>query len=102
MYEYLCAKCGKLFEKIEKFSARRTQKCPHCGGKAERQLSASGFQLKGSGWYVTDYARGAGAGTKKEEGAASDAKDAKETKEVKEVKETKETKKDTKKEKKQK
>lgn len=106
LYEYLCEKCKKRFEKIEKFSARHTQKCPHCGGKAERQISTAGFQLKGSGWYVTDYAR-AGGGGKKEDGAA-EAKEAKETKEVKEVKEgkeakdVKETKKEVKKDKKQK
>jgi putative FmdB family regulatory protein len=55
LYEYKCAKCNNRFEKIESFSAPETQKCPKCGGKAERQISAAGIQFKGSGWYVTDY-----------------------------------------------
>ena len=101
LYEYRCAKCKKGFERIEKHSARRTQKCPHCGGKAERQFSAPGFQFKGSGWYVTDYARAAGAAGKKEEGTG-EAKEVKDGTEVKETKEAKETKKDGKKEKKHK
>jgi putative FmdB family regulatory protein len=55
LYEYKCAKCANKYEKIEGFSAKETQKCPKCGGKAERQISAAGIQFKGSGWYVTDY-----------------------------------------------
>ncbi len=62
LYEYKCAKCGNRFEKIEPLSAPATQKCPKCGGKAERQLAAPAIQFKGSGWYVTDYA-GKDAGT---------------------------------------
>lgn len=91
LYEYQCAKCKKRFEKIEKVSARRKQKCPHCGGKAERLFSAAGIQFKGSGWYVTDYARSGGSAKKEETAPAAS-----------EVKETKETKKETKKEKKHK
>jgi putative FmdB family regulatory protein len=49
-------KCGHRFEKIEGFDASATKKCPKCGAKAERQLSAPAIQFKGSGWYVTDYA----------------------------------------------
>ncbi len=56
LYEYKCAKCGHVFEKIESLSASTTKKCPKCGGKAERQLTAPAIQFKGSGWYVTDYA----------------------------------------------
>ncbi|MGH9775548.1 MAG: FmdB family zinc ribbon protein [Candidatus Acidiferrales bacterium] len=55
LYEYECAKCGHLFEKIESVSASRVKKCPKCGGKAPRRLSAPAIQFKGSGWYVTDY-----------------------------------------------
>jgi putative FmdB family regulatory protein len=55
LYEYKCAKCANKYEKIEGFDAPETQKCPKCGGKAERQISAAGIQFKGSGWYVTDY-----------------------------------------------
>ena len=60
LYEYKCVKCGHRFERIEKLSAPTTQKCPKCGKKAERQLSSPAIQFKGSGWYVTDYARNSG------------------------------------------
>lgn len=65
LYEYKCVKCANRFEKIELLSAPTTQKCPKCGGKAERQLNAPAIQFKGSGWYVTDYA-GKNAGSKAE------------------------------------
>ena len=55
LYEYKCSK-GHVFEKIEKISARTVQKCPTCGVKAERQITAPAIQFKGTGWYVTDYA----------------------------------------------
>jgi putative FmdB family regulatory protein len=57
LYEYKCAKCGNRFEKIESVSAPEKQKCPKCGGRAERQIAAPAIQFKGSGWYVTDYAK---------------------------------------------
>jgi putative FmdB family regulatory protein len=56
LYEYKCVKCGHRFEKIENVSAPETRKCPRCRSKAERQISSSAIQFKGSGWYVTDYA----------------------------------------------
>jgi putative FmdB family regulatory protein len=56
-YEYLCQKCGHRFEKIQKFSDAMLKKCPECGGKVEQVLSAPAMQFKGSGWYVTDYAK---------------------------------------------
>lgn len=56
LYEYQCAKCGKRTEKIEKMSGPHLKKCPHCGGKVERMVTAPAIQFKGSGWYVTDYA----------------------------------------------
>ena len=56
-YEYLCQKCGHRFEKIQKFSDRMLKKCPECGGKIEQVISAPAVQFKGSGWYVTDYAK---------------------------------------------
>lgn len=55
LYEYKCEKCSHRFEKIEPFSAGTVKKCPKCGAKAERMISAAGIQFKGSGWYVTDY-----------------------------------------------
>jgi putative FmdB family regulatory protein len=56
LYEYRCAKCGRRTEKIESVSGPHLKKCPHCGGKVERMLTAPAIQFKGSGWYVTDYA----------------------------------------------
>lgn len=58
IYEYRCAKCGKEFEVIQKFSDKPVEKCIHCSGKVEKLISQSSFHLKGSGWYATDYASG--------------------------------------------
>src|SRR5579871_6314682 len=57
LYEYLCQKCGHRFEKIVKFSDKPIKKCPECGGAVEQVISAPAVQFKGSGWYVTDYAK---------------------------------------------
>ena len=55
LYEYRCSKCGNKFEVLQKFSDAPLKKHQGCGGKVEKLISASGFQLKGSGWYATDY-----------------------------------------------
>jgi len=57
LYEYRCEKCGVRVEKIQKFSDPPLATCEKCGGKLTRLLSAPAIQFKGSGWYVTDYAR---------------------------------------------
>ena len=57
IYEYRCKKCQHIFEKIQKFSDAPVKKCPKCGGGVEQLLSPPAVQFKGSGWYVTDYAR---------------------------------------------
>src|SRR5437879_11421765 len=57
LYEYECKKCGHRFEKILKFSDKPMKKCPDCGGAVEQLISAPAVQFKGSGWYVTDYAK---------------------------------------------
>lgn len=57
IYEYRCRQCGEQFEKIQKFSDPVLTKCENCGGMLERLLSPPAIQFKGSGWYVTDYAR---------------------------------------------
>ena len=57
LYEYQCKKCGHRFEKIQKFSDKPVKKCPECGGPVEKTISAPAVQFKGSGWYVTDYAK---------------------------------------------
>jgi putative FmdB family regulatory protein len=72
LYEYKCDKCAHQFEKIEKHNAPTTQKCPKCGGKAERMISAAGIQFKGSGWYVTDY-KGKNSGASSVEGSGDGA-----------------------------
>ena len=57
LYEYLCLKCDRRIEKIEKLSGPHLKKCPHCGGAVEALISAPAIQFKGTGWYVTDYAK---------------------------------------------
>jgi putative FmdB family regulatory protein len=57
LYEYQCKKCHHRFERIQKFSDPHVKKCPDCGGPVEQVLSAPAVQFKGSGWYVTDYAK---------------------------------------------
>ncbi len=57
IYEYQCSKCGDVFEAFQKVSDRSLKKCKSCGGGVERLISQSSFQLKGSGWYLTDYAK---------------------------------------------
>jgi len=77
LYEYKCSGCGKTFEVIQKFSDEPLKTHPECGGPAERLLSAPALQFKGSGWYVTDYARGGESknnGSSKSEGGAGDKK----------------------------
>ncbi len=57
LYEYECGSCGKRFEVIQKFSDEPLNACKHCGGPATRLVSPPAFQFKGTGWYITDYAR---------------------------------------------
>lgn len=56
IYEYECSKCGNIEEAIQKFSEKPLSKCRHCSGKLHKLISHTTFHLKGSGWYVTDYA----------------------------------------------
>ncbi len=80
LYEYECKKCGHRFEKIQKFSDKMVKKCPKCGGRVEQMISAPAVQFKGSGWYVTDYAKkstapssdGGGKESKKEDKSKPD------------------------------
>ncbi|MBK8465844.1 MAG: zinc ribbon domain-containing protein [Chloracidobacterium sp.] len=56
IYEYKCQQCGMHFEKRQSVSDAPLTTCEKCHGKLEKQWSLSGFQFKGAGWYVTDYA----------------------------------------------
>src|ERR1700732_2504336 len=98
-YEYLCKNCGHRFEQIRKFSDKPLRKCPECGGVIEQVISAPAVQFKGSGWYVTDYAKksagSAGSSSSSSEGD-SGTKEAKDSKDTKDAKDTKDTKKDDK------
>src|SRR5258708_37076593 len=81
LYEYRCHKCGNVFEVIQKFSDTPLATHAECGGEVERLISASAFQFKGSGFYITDYAKGnkgapaakSGDGSKSESGKSSDS-----------------------------
>ncbi len=68
IYEYHCEQCGD-FEEMQRITDPPLTRCPRCNRKVQRLISQTSFQLKGSGWYVTDYGRG-GAGGKKKEGSA--------------------------------
>jgi len=76
IYEYECSKCGRTIEVLQKMSDKPLKKHAGCGGSLTKLISAAGFQFKGTGWYVTDYAR------------KESKTDSKETKETKESKET--------------
>lgn len=57
IYEYKCLQCGEVFEAFQKITDQPLTKCRTCHGKVEKLISHTSFQLKGSGWYLTDYAR---------------------------------------------
>lgn len=62
LYEYQCDDCGERFEVIEKFSDEPLSTHAKCGGAVHRLISAPAFQFKGSGWYITDYAKSKSGG----------------------------------------
>ena len=57
IYEYGCEKCKRKTEAIQQVGEKRLRICPHCGGKLKKLASAPAIQFKGSGFYITDYAR---------------------------------------------
>ena len=57
LYEYHCDACGRQFELIRKFSDLPLDKCPHCGSTVRKLFSSPAIQFKGSGFYITDYAK---------------------------------------------
>ena len=75
IYEYECSKCGQKIEVIQKISDKPLKKHAGCGGSLTKLISASSFQFKGTGWYVTDYARKGSS----ESGSGSSTSESKET-----------------------
>ena len=78
IYEYRCEACGHQGEHLQKVSDAPLSKCPECGkAKYRKQLSAAGFQLKGTGWYATDFRGGSGGASAKSGEKKGDKKDEK-------------------------
>jgi putative FmdB family regulatory protein len=77
IYEYRCEKCGKVFEVLQRFSDDPVKIHEACGGEVEKLISHSAFQLKGSGWYQTDYAKGSTAAAAKGDGKAEGSSESK-------------------------
>jgi putative FmdB family regulatory protein len=83
IYEYQCQKCG-TFEATQKITDKPLAKCPTCKGKVKKLISNTSFQLKGTGWYVTDYARKGQNGDAKSDTSSKSTSDSKtESKETK-------------------
>jgi putative FmdB family regulatory protein len=77
IYAYKCESCGHSKDVLQKMSDAPLVDCPACGAPAfKKQLTAAGFQLKGSGWYVTDFRDGKGGGDKAKESGSADKADA--------------------------
>ena len=75
IYEYNCSKCG-VFEVTQRITEDPLKKCPSCRSKVQKLISNTSFQLKGSGWYITDYGRGKGSnGDKQESNGGKDSTD---------------------------
>ena len=78
LYEYQCEPCGHRFEQIQRFSDPPVRTCPKCGGVLRKLASSPAIQFKGTGWYVTDYARkGTTDAAASEAGKSADGADAK-------------------------
>jgi putative FmdB family regulatory protein len=82
LYEYQCEACGHRFEVIQKFSDAPIEMCQRCSGVVRKLLSSPAIQFKGSGWYITDYARAgkgdsASGSAPKSESAGAGASEAK-------------------------
>ena len=67
IYEYECLQCKKRTELLQRFGDAPLASCPQCGGEVRKMVSAPAVQFKGSGWYVTDYAKKSGTSTGKSE-----------------------------------
>jgi len=72
IYAYKCGSCGHAKDVLQKISDDPLTQCPSCGQDTfSKQLTAAGFQLKGSGWYATDFKGGGAAATSAPAGAAA-------------------------------
>lgn len=71
IYEYKCGKCEEIFEAFQKITDAPLKKCRFCSGEVEKLISHSSFQLKGSGWYLTDYSHKSHVGEKSEKPAST-------------------------------
>ena len=74
LYEYQCEACGHRVEVIRKWSDPPLEKCPTCGGAVNKLQSAPAFHLKGTGWYVTDYAKKDQAGSNRPDDTQTETK----------------------------
>ena len=84
IYEYQCEACGHELEAIQKFSDAALKDCPVCGkSKLKKLVSAAGFQLKGTGWYATDFKDGGKSKMKKDSESESKPKKEEKTKDKK-------------------
>ena len=92
LYEYECEACGHRFEHIQKFSDPAIEVCPNCGErKVKKLVSSPAIQFKGSGWYITDYARKGADGKQEQKQDSKYSKDSKEAKDSKTSSESKES-----------
>ena len=91
IYEYECRKCKAHTEAFQKVTDKPLTKCPKCGGRLDKRISAPAIQFKGSGWYVTDYAGKATKGEKSESEAKTEKSEKSDTKTTKESSSAKKT-----------
>ena len=87
IYEYQCQKCG-TFEVTQRITEKPLNKCPTCKGKVKKLISNTSFQLKGTGWYITDYAR-KGKSDSKADGGGKSTSESKSSSESKTTSESK-------------
>ena len=69
IYEYLCEKCGSHLEVMQKINDAPLKRCQKCRGKLEKVVSRTSFQLKGGGWYLSDYSRKSSSADKTDKSA---------------------------------
>ena len=77
IYEYQCNRCRQVTEALQKFSDPSLTECPHCNGRLKKLMSLNSFHLKGSGWYVTDYAGKKSGGQQSKSSSQETAKEKK-------------------------